>query len=107
MFYQPTTGVKMQVNISCHHFDLTDAIKQHATLKLEKIKHHFDQLININIILEVEKKIQIAEATIHISGADIFAKADSDDMYLSIDKMINKLDTQIIKHKEKISNHRG
>jgi putative sigma-54 modulation protein len=97
----------MQLNISCHHFELTDAIKQHAENKLEKIKNHFDHLININMILEVEKNEQIAEATIHISGNDIFAKASSDDMYSSIDQMVNKLDTQVIKHKEKIKNHRG
>ncbi len=97
----------MQLNISCHHFELTDAIKQHAQSKLEKIKHHFDQVININMILSLDKNLQKAEATIHISGADIFAKADSNDMYLSINKLISKLDTQIIKHKNKINTHRG
>lgn len=97
----------MQINISSHHFVLTNAIKAHTNSKLEKIKHHFDKLINISIILTVEKNSKIAEATIHISGADIFAKSEGDDMYASIDSMINKLDSQIIKHKEKNSSHRG
>jgi putative sigma-54 modulation protein len=96
----------MQLNISCHHFDLTDAIKQHVEEKLQKITHHFDQVINVKVILEVEKNSQIAEATIHMSGNDIFAKAESDDMYVSIDQMVNKLDSQIIKHKEKLKSHR-
>lgn len=96
----------MQLNISGHHLNITDAIKRHSEEKLVKIKNHFDHLININMILEVEKGVQKAEATIHISGADLFAKAESDDMYVSIDKMVNKLDAQVRKHKEKLSNHR-
>ncbi len=96
----------MQLNISGHHLDITEAIKQHSLEKLSKIKHHFDHLININMILEVQKDVQTAEATIHVSGADLFAKAQSNDMYISIDKMVNKLDAQIRKHKEKLNDHR-
>lgn len=96
----------MQLNISGHHLEITNAIKQHASEKLEKIKHHFDHVINVNMILEVEKDAQIAEATVHLSGTDLFAKVSTDDMYASIDKMVNKLDAQIRKHKEKLNNHR-
>ncbi|CAC9602534.1 Ribosome hibernation promoting factor Hpf [uncultured Gammaproteobacteria bacterium] len=96
----------MQLNISGHHLDITDAIKQHSEEKLAKIKHHFDHVININMILEVAKDVNIAEATIHVSGADLFAKAESNDMYASIDQMVNKLDTQVKKHKEKLNDHR-
>ena len=96
----------MQLSISGHHLDITEAIKQHAKEKLSKIKQHFDHLINVNMILEVEKGVQKAEATVHISGADLFAKAESDDMYVSIDRMVNKLDAQVRKHKEKLNNHR-
>jgi putative sigma-54 modulation protein len=55
----------------------------------------------------VQKDVQMAEATIHLRGADLFAKAQSSDMYVSIDQLINKLDSQIIKHKEKLHSHRG
>lgn len=96
----------MQLNISGHHLDITEAIKRHSTEKLSKIKHHFNHVININMILEVEKDVQKAEATLHVSGADLFAKAQSKDMYASIDQMVNKLDAQIRKHKEKLNNHR-
>ena len=96
----------MQLNISGHHLDITEAIKQYSLAKLSKIKHHFDQVININMILEVEKDVQKAEATIHVSGADLFAKAESFDLYNSIDQMVNKLDVQIRKHKEKLNDHR-
>ena len=97
----------MQLHISGHHLDITQAIKQHTNEKLSKIKHHFDNVMNVNMILEVQKDVQKAEATIHLSGADLFAKAQSTDMYVSIDQLINKLDSQIIKHKEKLHNHRG
>jgi putative sigma-54 modulation protein len=97
----------MQLNISGHHLDITPALRQHSNEKLSKIKHHFDQVINVNMILEVQKDVQMAEATIHLSGTDLFAKAQSSDMYVSIDQLINKLDSQIIKHKEKLHSHRG
>jgi len=97
----------MQLNLSGHHLDITSSIRQHTSDKLIKIKHHFDNVMNVNMILEVQKDLQTAEATIHISGADLFAKAQSNDMYVSIDQLINKLDSQIIKHKEKLHNHRA
>ena len=97
----------MQLHISGHHLDITSAIKNHTNEKLLKIKHHFGNVMNVNMILEVQKDVQKAEATIHLSGADLFAKAQSSDMYVSIDQLINKLDSQIIKHKEKLHNHRA
>ncbi|HIF88614.1 MAG TPA: ribosome-associated translation inhibitor RaiA [Candidatus Thioglobus sp.] len=97
----------MQLNISGHHLDITPALREHSTEKLSKIKHHFDHVIKVNMILEVQKDVQKAEATIHVSGADLFAKAQSNDMYASIDQLVNKLDSQIIKHKEKLHSHRG
>ena len=97
----------MQLNLSGHHLDITSSIRQHTSDKLTKIKHHFDNVMNVNMILEVQKDLQKAEATIHVSGADLFAKAQSNDMYSSIDQLINKLDSQIIKHKEKLHNHRA
>jgi len=97
----------MKLNISGHHLDITPALRQHSNEKLSKIKHHFDQVIDVNMILEVQKDVQMAEATIHLRGADLFAKAQSSDMYVSIDQLINKLDSQIIKHKEKLHSRRG
>jgi putative sigma-54 modulation protein len=97
----------MQLNLSGHHLDITSSIRQHTSDKLTKIKHHFDNIMNVNMTLEVQKDLQKAEATIHVSGTDLFAKAESNDMYASIDQLINKLDSQIIKHKEKLHNHRA
>ena len=79
----------MQLNLSGHHLDITSSIRQHTSDKLTKIKHHFDNIMNVNMTLEVQKDLQKAEATIHVSGADLFAKAESNDMYASIDQLIN------------------
>ena len=67
----------MQLNLSGHHLDITSALRQHTSDKLSKIKHHFDNVMNVNMILEVQKDVQTAEATIHVRGADLFAKAQS------------------------------
>ncbi|MCH2157606.1 MAG: ribosome-associated translation inhibitor RaiA [Oleiphilaceae bacterium] len=91
----------MQVNITGHHVELTDSMKNYVTDKLEKLERHVDGITNVQVTLSVEKLRQIAEATLHISGADIHGTAEDEDMYTSIDKLIDKLDRQILKHKEK------
>lgn len=91
----------MQINISGHHVELTDALKDYVNNKMEKIERHFDHITNVKVILTVQKQRQIAEATVHIAGADLHGKAESEDMYASIDSLVDKLDRQILKHKEK------
>ena len=98
----------MQLNISGHHVDVTDALKSYTSEKLSKLKRHFDHITNVHVVLSVEKSRQRAEATIHASGAELFAEADSEDMYAAIDLLTDKLDRQILKHKEKLVNrHHG
>ncbi len=94
----------MQLTISGHHIDITDSLRAHVADKFEKLQRHIDQITNVEVTLIVEKQLHKAEASLHISGADLFASADSDDMYAAIDALAVKLDRQIIKHKEK---HRG
>lgn len=91
----------MQLSISGHHIDVTDALKSYVEEKLQKLERHYDHITNAHVILSVEKLRQRAEATLHVSGADVFADADCDDMYAAIDKLADKLDRQILKHKEK------
>jgi putative sigma-54 modulation protein len=95
----------MQINITGHHIDITDPLRDYVTEKMSKLERHFDHVTNVHVILTVEKQQQKAEATVHVSGADLFAHHESDDMYASIDGLIDKLDRQIIKHKEKINDH--
>ncbi|QCU89608.1 ribosome hibernation-promoting factor, HPF/YfiA family [Thiomicrorhabdus sediminis] len=96
----------MQINITGHHIDVTEALRSYVTEKLSKLSRHFDHVTNVHVILTVEKQSQKAEATVHVSGSDLFAQHDSEDMYASIDGLVDKLDRQIIKHKEKIGSHR-
>ncbi|WP_250657302.1 ribosome hibernation promoting factor [Alkalimarinus coralli] len=91
----------MQLNITGHHVDLTDSLKDYVSSKLEKLERHFDHISNVQVTLSVQKLRQIAEATLHISGADIHATAEQEDMYAAIDMLVDKLDRQILKHKEK------
>lgn len=95
----------MQINITGHHVEITDSLKDYVTEKMKKLTRHFDHVTIAHTILSVEKKNQKAEATVHASGKDLFAEHTTEDMYASIDGLIDKLDRQIIKHKEKIGSH--
>ncbi len=95
----------MQISISGHHLDITDSLHNHVSEKVEKIVRHFDHVTNTNVVLQVEKKRHMAEATINTKGAMIHASSTCDDMYAAIDSMVGKLDRQVIKHKEKLKNH--
>lgn len=96
----------MQINISGHHVDLTPSLRDYVSNKMERLERHFDHITTTQVTLSVEKLRQKAEATIHISGADIFAQSESADMYASIDSLVDKLDRQILKHKGKQESRR-
>jgi ribosome hibernation promoting factor len=91
----------MQLNISGHHLDITDPIKDYVTNKLSKLERHHDRITSTSVILSVEKLVQKAEATVHVSGGEFFADSEHDDLYAAIDILTDKLDRQLIKHKEK------
>ncbi|HSC66322.1 MAG TPA: ribosome-associated translation inhibitor RaiA [Cellvibrio sp.] len=96
----------MQINISGRHVEVTDSMKEYVTSKVERLTHHHDRITSTNVILSVDKLIQKAEATIHVSGKDVFAEASHEDLYAAIDALVDKLDRQLIKHKEKMRSHR-
>lgn len=96
----------MQLNLTGHHVDITDALRSYVDEKMQKLERHFDHVTNVHVILSVEKLQQKAEAKVHVSGADVFADATHEDMYAAIDSLIDKLDRQVIKHKEKIQARR-
>jgi len=85
--------------------DITPALRSYVENKLERIERHFDNLINIHVMLSVEKERQKAEATIQVNRGNVFADEEHEDMYAAIDGLIDKLDRQIKKHKEKLTNH--
>lgn len=96
----------MNLHLTGHHLQITPAIREHVAHKLEKITAHFDHVIDINIIMAVEKLDHKVEATLHLSGKEIFCETRGEDMYVAIDHLINKLDRAVIKHKEKNLSHR-
>lgn len=91
----------MQVNISGHQLDVTDALRDYVGEKLSRLERHFDKITNVQVIMEVEKLKQKIEATLRVAGGEIVANAEHEDMYAAIDLLIDKLDRQLIKHKEK------
>lgn len=95
----------MQINLTGHHLEITDSLRQYVDSKFTKLERHFDHINNVHVILNVEKLNQKAEATLHLSGAEVFANAEHTDMYAAIDALIDKLDRQVIKHKEKLKRH--
>ena len=95
----------MQINLTGHHVEITDSLRNYVDTKLSKLERHFDHISNVHVILNVEKLNQKAEATMHLSGAEVFASSENTDMYAAIDSMVDKLDRQVIKHKEKLKKH--
>jgi putative sigma-54 modulation protein len=97
----------MQLNITGHHIEITPSLSNYIQEKTKRLTRHYDQVLNIHVILEVQKLQHKAEASILVSGNHLFADAINEDMYAAIDSLADKLDRQILKHKEKItSKHR-
>ena len=96
----------MQVSLSGHHVEITDSIRNYVSTKIERLDRHFDQALDIHIVLTVEKLRHRAEATLHISGGNLHADDVQEDMYAAIDGLVDKLDRQGKKHKEKMKSHR-
>ena len=100
----------MNLTISGHHLEVTPALRTYVTSKLDRITRHFDQLVDIKVLLSVEKKKkkdkrQRAECTIHVKGGDMFAESADEDLYAAVDSLMDKLDRQVGKHKEKTKDH--
>jgi putative sigma-54 modulation protein len=95
----------MQMTIHGHHLEITTAIRDHVTNKLSKLERHFQPINSINVFLSIDNAMQKAEATLHVPGAELFANAEFDDLYVAIDALSDKLDRQLIKYKEKHRDH--
>ncbi|MCL6556476.1 MAG: ribosome-associated translation inhibitor RaiA [Burkholderiales bacterium] len=95
----------MNLTLTGHHVEVTPPLRDYVKTKLERITRHFDHVIDVNVILSVEKLVKKAEASIHVSGKAIFAESQDADMYAAIDALADKLDRQVLKHKEKNGGH--
>ena len=95
----------MNLQISGHHLEITPALHEYVSGKLERVARHFDHVIDVSAILSVEKLKQKAEATVHLSGKDIHVESTGEDMYAAIDTLADKLDRQVQKYKHKLQDH--
>ncbi|MEP1742173.1 MAG: ribosome hibernation promoting factor [Kangiellaceae bacterium] len=95
----------MQINLTGHHLDLTDALRNYVHDKFQRLERHFDHINNVHVVLEVDKVRQKAEAKLNVNGGEIFATSEEEVMYAAIDSLVDKLDRQVIKHKEKMIRH--
>jgi putative sigma-54 modulation protein len=96
----------MQIIVTGHHLEITESLKTHINAKFEKIARHFDNVTDVHVILSIEKLLQKAEATVQFNGAKLYAEDHKEDMYSAIDALVDKLDRQISKQKEKLTTYR-
>lgn len=95
----------MQLNITGHHVEITDALRDFVNAKFVKLEQYFDRINQVYVVLKVEKIQHIADATIHVNGGELHATSEADDMYAAIDLLIDKLARQLNKHKDKLKQH--
>ena len=96
----------MKLHVTAHHATLSDKIKEYVEKRLAKLERHFSHITDTHVVIKSQKKGFVAEATVHVSGSNLFAEAHASDPFSAIDALGDKLDRQIVKYKEKISDHR-
>jgi len=96
----------MNLNLTGHQIEITPALRDYVKSKLDRVTRHFDHVIDVNVVFSVDKLSQKVEANLHVRGRDIHAVATEPDMYAAIDALADKLDRQVLKHKEKLFNGR-
>lgn len=100
----------MNLTISGHHLEVTPALRTYVTSKLDRIVRHFDQVVDVKVLLTVENQKekegrQRAECNIHVKGNDIFAESAHADLYAAVDDLVDKLDRQVVRHKDRLQDH--
>jgi len=95
----------MNLSIQGHHIEVTPALRGYVMSKLDRIRRHFDQVIDVSVVLGVDKLQQKAEVTLHVKGKDLFAEAVDTDLYAAIDLLADRLDRQVLKYKNRRQDH--
>lgn len=111
-FFNPESNWRLCMNltISGHHLEVTPALRSYVTAKLDRITRHFDQVVDVKVLLTVEKqkekeRRQRAECNIHVKGSDMFAESAHEDLYAAVDELVDKLNRQVGRHKDRLQNH--
>jgi putative sigma-54 modulation protein len=97
----------MNLLIHGNHIEVTPALRDYVSGKLARIERHFDQVIDANVQLTVEKLRQRAEITLRMRGNNIHVESVEDDMYAAIDTLVDKLDRQVLRHKDRVKDHQS
>jgi putative sigma-54 modulation protein len=112
VFFNPESNRRLLMNltISGHHLEVTPALRSYVTTKLDRIIRHFDQVVDVKVLLTVEKqkekeRRQRAECNIHVKGSDMFAESAHEDLYAAVDELVDKLDRQVVRHKDRLQDH--
>ena len=100
----------MNLTISGHHLEVTPALRNYVTTKLDRITRHFDQVVGVKVLLSVEnqkekEKRQHAECSVRVKGSDLFAESAHEDLYAAVDELVDKLDRQVVRHKNRLQDH--
>ena len=100
----------MNLTISGHHLEVTPALRSYVTTKLDRITRHFDQVVDVKVLLSIENQKekegrQRAECNIHVKGNDMFAESSHHDLYAAVDDLVDKLDRQVVRYKDKLQDH--
>ncbi len=100
----------MNLTISGHHLEITPALRTYVTSKFDRIVRHFDQVVDVKVLLSVEKQKekegrQRAECNLHVKGSDIFVECAHADLYAAVDELVDKLDRQVVRHKDRLQDH--
>ena len=100
----------MNLTISGHHLEVTPALRSYVTGKLDRITRHFDQVVDVKVLLSIENQKekegrQKAECNIHVKGRDLYAESAHADLYAAVDNLADKMDRQVLKYKDKTQDH--
>jgi putative sigma-54 modulation protein len=97
----------MNLHITGHHVAVTDSLRTYVVSKLDRVNRHFDHVIDVSVVMSVEKLRQKVEANVHVSGREIHAACEDENLYAAIDELADRLDRQVVRHKERLQVHRS
>ena len=96
----------MQITTTFRHLDPSDALKSYAEEKLERVNKYIDEPVVAQVFMTVEKIRHCAEVTITAKGITIKASEETNDMYSAIDAVVDKIERQLRRYKERIKDHK-
>jgi len=100
-------GKTMQVSITGRHVELTEPMKAYVTDKLQHLKHSFDHVLDVHVVLSVEKFRQRCEVSMQANGINIHGSDETEDMYASIDGVVDKINRQLKRYRSKLHRHQA